>query len=350
MNVRSGPMVALLSAVLFGASTPLAKALLNDIDPWLLAGLLYVAAGVGLACVQGVRRLMGGGAGSESTLRGRQWLWLVAAIVMGGVIGPVLLMSGLRHTPAAGAALLLNLEGVLTALLAWFIFGENFDRRIALGMGAITLGALVLSWQGVALVGALGPLAIAGACLAWAVDNNLTRKVSLADPVQIALLKGCSAGAINVLIAIALGAPWPPTGALAGAAVVGLLGYGMSLVLFVVALRSLGTARTAAYFSLAPFFGAAVAVLVLGERVTYQLLAAAACMGIGAWLHMSEHHEHEHPHRPAEHEHRHTHDEHHQHDHDEADLGREPHSHAHTHAWSPHRHPHFPDAHHRHGH
>jgi drug/metabolite transporter (DMT)-like permease len=351
MSAPFGPMVALLSAALFGASTPLAKVLLNDIDPWLLAGLLYAAAGIGLAVLQGVRRLLGGGAQGEAAPRGRDWLWLLAAIVVGGVISPVLLMNGLRLTPAAGAALLLNLEGVLTGLLAWFVFGENFDRRIALGMAAITAGAIVLSWQGVApLGGVLGPLAIGGACLGWAVDNNLTRKVSLTDPVRIALLKGCSAGAVNVLIALALGASWPSPSALAGAAVVGVAGYGASLVLFVVALRWLGTARTGAYFSLAPFFGATVAVLVLGERVTLQLLVAAACMAIGAWLHLTEQHEHAHSHASIVHEHRHTHDEHHQHDHAEADLGREPHSHAHTHARALHWHPHFPDAHHRHGH
>ena len=344
-------MVALASAALFGASTPLAKMLLNDVDPWLLAGLLYAAAGIGLACFSGVRRVLGGGARAEASLRGRQWAWLLAAIVVGGVIAPVLLMMGLRLTPAAGAALLLNLEGVLTGLLAWFIFKENFDRRIALGMAAITAGALVLSWQGPSsLGGALGPLAIAAGCLGWAVDNNLTRKVSLTDPVQIALLKGCSAGTVNVLIALAGGAPWPPPRALVGAAVVGLTGYGVSLVLFVIALRQLGTARTAAYFSLAPFFGAAVAVLGLGEPVTIQLLVAAGCMAIGAGLHLSEHHEHQHPHEPVVHEHRHTHDEHHGHDHVEADLGGEPHSHAHTHPPGRHQHPHFPDAHHRHGH
>ena len=351
MRVPLGAILALLSAALFGASTPLAKALLNEIDPWLLAGLLYAAAGIGLAFLQGIRWVAGGTGRTEAPLRGREWVWLLAAIVAGGVVGPVLLMSGLSRTPAAGAALLLNLEGVMTALLAWFVFGENVDRRIALGMAAITAGAMVLSWQGVApLGGALGPLAIAGACLAWAIDNNLTRKVSLTDPVRIALLKGCSAGTVNVLIALALGARWPHPSALAGAALVGLAGYGVSLVLFVVALRSLGTARTAAYFSLAPFFGAAVAVLVLGERVTVQLLVAAGCMAVGAWLHLTEHHEHGHPHELVVHEHRHVHDEHHQHDHVDTEPGEEPHSHAHGHAPLAHLHPHFPDAHHRHGH
>jgi drug/metabolite transporter (DMT)-like permease len=351
MRAPLGAGLALLSAALFGASTPLAKVLLVEIDPWLLAGLLYVAAGSGLAIAQGIRRLAGGPDRPGTAPRGRERAWLVAAIATGGVIGPVLLMTGLGRTPAASASLLLTLEGVMTAVLAWVIFGENVDRRIALGLAAITAGALVLSWQGAApLDGALGPLLIAGACLAWAIDNNLTRKVSLADPVRIALFKGCSAGAVNVLIALSLGARWPDAGALAGTALVGVAGYGVSLVLFVLALRSLGAARTAAYFSLAPFFGAAVAVLALGEPVTPQLAVAAACMAAGAWLHLTEHHEHRHRHDGVVHDHAHLHDEHHQHDHAAAEPRATPHSHAHAHAPFIHRHPHYPDAHHRHRH
>lgn len=349
MTVPRGAILALSSAALFGASTPLAKALLEEIDPWLLAGLLYTAAGIGLALLQTVRQVAGGAGRTEAPLRGREWAWLLAAIAAGGVIGPVLLMGGLGRTPAAGASLLLNLEGVMTALLAWFIFGENVDGRVALGMAAITAGALMLSWQGVTPLGRpLGPLAIAGACLAWAIDNNLTRKISLADPVRIALLKGCSAGTVNVLIALALGARWPSARALAGAALLGFVGYGLSLVLFVLALRSIGVARTAAYFSLAPFFGAALAVLVLGERATLGLLAAGACMAVGAWLHVTERHAHGHRHQLIVHEHLHVHDEHHRHGHAGGTADREAHSHQHEHDFLLHQHPHFPDAHHQH--
>ena len=351
MRVPLGPSLALASAVLFGASTPLAKLLLAEIDPWLLAGLLYAAAGIGLAVAQGIRWLAGGSGQRGGTLRGPERAWLLAAIAAGGVVGPVLLMVGLSRTPAAGAALLLSLEGVMTAVLAWVVFGENVDRRIALGMVAITGGAVVLAWQGATSFGGLlGPVAIAGACLAWAVDNNLTRKIALADPVRIAGLKGCCAGAVNVLIALGMGARWPDGGALLGAAVVGVTGYGVSLVLFVLALRSLGTARTAAYFSLAPFFGAAVAVLALGEPMTAQLAVAAACMAVGAWLHLTEHHEHPHRHEAIAHDHRHVHDEHHQHDHAGPASGTGAHSHAHAHRPLIHRHPHYPDAHHRHRH
>jgi drug/metabolite transporter (DMT)-like permease len=191
---------------------------------------------------------------------------------------------------------------------------------------------------------------IAGACLAWAVDNNLTRKVSQTDPVQIALLKGCVAGVVNVGIAFGLGSALPPLGVLGAAAVVGFAGYGVSLVLFVVALRHIGTARTGAYFSLAPFFGGLVAVLVLGEPVTIQIVAAGSLMALGVWLHLTERHEHEHGHEEMAHEHRHVHDEHHQHRHDGSEPPGEPHSHWHAHAQLRHSHAHFPDIHHRHEH
>src|SRR6266540_2071244 len=347
--LSSGAGLAILSALLFGASTPLAKLLLRDIDAWMLAGLLYLGSGVGLIAVRSLVRVLGAGPRGEAAIRGRGWMWLALATLSGGVIGPVLLMIGLAHTTATSAALLLNLEGVLTALLAWFVFRENFDRRIALGMAAIVAGGLVLTWGGSFILSAvLGPVMIAGACLAWAVDNNVTRKVSQADPVQIALLKGCVAGVVNVGIAFALGSVLPPLGALGAAVAVGFAGYGVSLVLFVVALRHIGTARTGAYFSLAPFFGGLVAVMLLRDAVTVQLVAAGALMALGVWLHLTERHAHEHEHHEMAHEHRHEHDEHHQHAHDGTEPPGEPHSHWHVHVRLRHSHPHFPDLHHRH--
>lgn len=349
--LSSGAGLALLSALLFGASTPLAKVLLRDIDPWMLAGLLYLGSGLGLIAVRSLVRVLGSGARSEAAIRGGGWMWLALAILSGGIIGPVLLMVGLAHTAASSAALLLNLEGVLTALLAWFVFRENVDRRIALGMAAIVAGGLVLTWGGHLILSAvLGPVMIAGACLAWAVDNNLTRRVSQADPVQIALLKGCVAGVVNVGIAFGLGSALPPLGALGAAVIVGFAGYGVSLVLFVVALRQIGTARTGAYFSVAPFFGGLVAVLLLREAVTVQIVAAGSLMALGVWLHLTERHEHEHGHEETAHEHRHVHDQHHQHSHDGSEPPGEPHSHWHVHAQLRHSHAHFPDIHHRHEH
>ena len=258
----SGIPAALAAAVLFGAGTPLAKLLLEHAGPWLLAALLYLGSGLGLWLLRQVRQ-------SPTTQLARgDWLWLAGAVATGGVAGPVLLMTGLTAMPASSAALLLNAEGVFTALLAWFVFKENFDRRIALGMIAIVAGAVVLSWpaEGTVEFASLWPaLAVLGACLAWAIDNNLTRKVALSDASWIAMVKGLAAGATNLVVAVSLGAAWPGAAPVLGAALVGFFSYGTSLTLFVVALRHLGTARTGAYFSVAPFFGALMALALLHE-------------------------------------------------------------------------------------
>jgi drug/metabolite transporter (DMT)-like permease len=339
---------ALGAAALFGFSTPAAKALLGRVDPWLLAGLLYLGSGLGLALWRALRPK--GGAG-ETALARRDLPWLAGAIFFGGVAGPVLLMAGLSQTEASAASLFLTLEGVATALIAWFVFHENFDRRIALGMGLIASGAVVLSWQGAAAeTGMAGPLALTGACVAWGIDNNLTRKVSLADPAEIAMIKGLAAGTVNLTFGLWAGAALPSASILALAGVVGFLGYGVSLVLFVLALRHLGTARTGAYFSTAPFLGAAAATFTLGEPVTLQLAAAGALMGAGVWLHLTEKHAHEHAHEPLGHAHMHVHDEHHRHAHGPNDAPGEPHAHWHRHPGMKHSHPHVPDMHHQHRH
>lgn len=350
-TIGPGVLVALGAAVLFGASTPFAKLLVGELQPVLLAGLLYLGSGIGLSLWRWTARRFKPNDAKEASLARADLPWLAGAILLGGVIGPVLLMVGLTRTPGSSGSLLLNLEGVLTAALAWWVFKENFDRRIALGMAAITAGGLVLSWEGQpALSVPWGPLAIAGACLAWAIDNNLTRKVSSADPLQIAAAKGLVAGPMNLGLALALGASIPSLPIIVAAAVVGLLGYGVSLTLFVLALRHLGTARTGAYFSLAPFVGAAVALPLLGEVVSVTFVGAAALMGVGVWLHLTERHEHEHEHEPMEHDHLHVHDEHHQHEHLATDPPGEPHSHPHRHAAMRHSHAHYPDIHHRHEH
>ena len=344
-----GIAAALAAALLFGAGTPFAKLLLDAVGPWLLAGLLYLGSGVGLA----ILRYFKGAA--PVTLSRTDAAWLAAAVVCGGIAGPVLLMWGLAGTQAATASLLLNAEGVLTALLAWFVFRENVDRRVALGMFCIVAGAVVLAWpaDGVAAResgGALPALAVIAACLAWAIDNNLTRKVSLTDATWVAMVKGLAAGATNVAIAVFAGAALPawPT-ALAGATL-GFVSYGLSLALFVVALRHLGTARTGAYFSTAPFVGALIAVAALGEPLEPRLGIAALLMAAGVWLHLTERHVHEHTHEPLEHDHEHAHDEHHQHEHDAPVAPGVRHSHHHRHEPITHTHPHYPDAHHRHGH
>jgi drug/metabolite transporter (DMT)-like permease len=315
----------------------------------MLAGLLYGASGLGLGVIAAGRHALGIESG-EAPLRREDLPWLAAVVLFGGITGPVLLMLGLQRTGAASASLLLNLEGVFTLAIAWVAFRENVDRRIALGAAAILAGALLLSWQGGFGELGWGALAIAGACLAWAVDNNLTRKVSSADPLQIAMIKGAVAGAVNIALAAMLGSSWPPLGAAMAAGAVGFFGYGVSLVLFVLALRHLGTARTGAYYALAPFVGAALGILVLAEPVTWEFALAAALMALGLYLHLVEHHEHEHAHDPMTHEHAHVHDEHHQHSHRAGEPTEEPHVHVHSHARLVHKHPHYPDIHHRHSH
>lgn len=339
---------ALAAALLFGASTPLAKQLLRDTSPMLLAGLLYLGSGVGL----GVVRLLRDRGWRKPALARAEWLWLLLAIAFGGVLGPLLLMLGLSRTPAAAASLLLNLEAVLTALLAWLAFRENTDRRVVLGMLLIVAGAAALATRGDSSARGLGwgALLIALACLCWALDNNFTRKVSASDAVFLAALKGLTAGAVNAGLALLLEERLPPPAGIAEAMAVGLLGYGVSLVLFVVALRGLGAARTGAYFSTAPFLGAAIAVLAFGEHPSPLFWLAAVLMAAGVWLHLQERHEHVHTHRPMTHTHRHVHDEHHQHTHDFDWDGREPHTHEHTHALLTHSHPHYPDIHHQHEH
>lgn len=346
--VSSGVGAAILAAFLFGVSTPLAKRLVGDLAPLPLAGLLYLGSGIGLTALRLAWR---SGAERGSGLSGADWPWLGGAVVFGGLLGPVLLMAGLRSTPAATAALLLNLEAVFTALLAWFVFRENFDRRIAVGMALIVAGGVALSRDpGGGLALPRGALAVGAACLCWAIDNNFTQRVSAADPLLVASIKGLVSGAVNTLLALALG--FRPSGAplILAALLVGLVGYGLSLAFFVLALRHLGTARTGAYFSLAPFMGAVVAVSFFGEPTTGPLLVAGSLMGAGAWLHLTERHEHDHAHEAVVHVHAHVHDEHHGHDHLAGAGEREHHAHEHAHQRLIHRHPHYPDIHHRHGH
>lgn len=344
-----GAALALAAAFLFGLSTPAAKLLVGRIDPWMLAGLLYLASGIALVLIWFAGRLAG--FLKIGIIRGTDWFWLAGAIVAGGVAGPVLLTLGLVQTQAATASLLLNLEGVLTAGIAWVVFHENVGRRIALGMAAIVAGALVLSWQGGPMTADVaGPMLIAAAGLAWAIDNNLTRQVSHGSPLIIAMLKGLVAGPINIGIGLWLGATWPTGPDLASVSVVGVLGYGVSLMLFVLALRAVGTARTGAYFATAPFVGTAVAIAVLGDPMTWQLAMAGTLMAVGVWLHLTERHEHHHAHEPVTHSHRHRHDDgHHDHAHSAEEVGAS-HSHEHSHPALLHRHSHYPDLHHRHRH
>ena len=364
-----GVWMALASAFLFGAGTPLAKGLLGHISPWLLAGLLYAGSGLGLLVYRAIKKL------PTPQLNRSEWAWLLAAVVCGGGAAPVLLMFGLLGLPASHASLLLNAEAVLTTLLAWALFKEHLGRRIVLGMTLIVAGALVLAWPPGAMHASAHAshfwpaFAVVLACAFWALDNNFTRHVAHADASWIACVKGLSAGVTNLLLAVVLGAAWPSFAGISAAMTVGFLCYGVSLTLFVLALRHLGASRTGAYFSVAPFVGSAISVVFFAEPVGWPLGLAVVLMGLGVWLHLTENHQHLHTHVALVHTHEHNHahnhahthahsqsndDEHHDHVyvHAGVDAPAKPgaHSHQHRHERLQHSHAHFPDIHHRHQH
>jgi drug/metabolite transporter (DMT)-like permease len=313
-SLSTAVLAALGAAMLFGASTPLAKQFVGDLSALLQAGLLYLGSGVGLFAM----RLLRDRRWRAPALARSQWPWLLGAIACGGVIAPTLLMLGLARMSAASASLLLNLEGVLTALLAWVVFREATDRRVMSGMFLITLGALLLAWPGASTRladGGSGAALVAGACLCWALDNNLTRQVSNADALFIAGLKGLMAAGVNIGLALVTGQAVPAWSVTAPVLLIGFLGYGLSLTLFVLALRHLGTARTGAYFSAAPFMGAALAVGWFGEATSALFWGAGMLMAAGLWLHLTERHSHPHWHGQMQHSHPHFPDIQHRHEH-----------------------------------
>jgi drug/metabolite transporter (DMT)-like permease len=342
-----GVPFAIAAAIAFGFSTPAAKILLGTISPLMLAGLLYLGSGFGLSVIIAFRKFDGSSVTEAGITRG-DLPWLFGTILFGGVLGPILLLIGLSTTDAAAASLLLNLESVLTLLLAWLVFREQVDHQLFIGAVAIVAGATILSWQGEIGKFSWGTIMIALACFSWAIDNNLTRKISTSDPYVLAAIKGVCAGSVNMALAIYAGANLPTFAKLAGAMSLGFVSYGLGLVLFIYALRHLGTARTSTYYGTAPFIGAFAATIFFGSPITPIIIAAGLLMAIGAWLHLTEHHEHDHTHIELDHNHAHSHDVHHQHIH-EGEVT-EPHTHAHHHTPTRHKHAHYPDAHHRHEH
>jgi len=323
-NQLAGKAAALLAAVLFGCGAPAAKALLGTVDPPLLAGLLYFSSGFALAIACAVRGLP-----SEAPSR-RDGIWLASAIAAGGVVAPLLLLVGLSRTSASSASLALVLEAPLTALAARLLFGEQIGSRAWQGLALTTLGAAATVAASEGAADALGIGLVALACLGWALDNNFTREVSHLDPLMVAAAKGLAGGAVNIAVALALGARPPGAALIAPAAVVGVVSYGTSLVLYVLALRSLGASRVAALFAVAPFVGAVAGVAVLGEPATPGLVVGALFVGLGVWRLLGESHGHWHRHEPVEHSHLHRHDQHHRHDHGAA-IDSEPHEHWHRH-------------------
>jgi drug/metabolite transporter (DMT)-like permease len=342
-----GVPLALGASAAFGVSTPVAKVLLGSVDPWIMAGLLYLGSGIGLSILIAFRSIRGIKP-TEAKLSRGDMPWLLGTILFGGVLGPVLLLFGLSFSDAVSASLLLNLEAAFTLLLAWIVFHEHVDRRLFIGAVCIIAGALLLSWQGNIGKISWGAVLVALACMSWAIDNNLTRKISASDPFVLAAIKGMVAGSVNTTLALYAGAHWPESSILFSAMLLGFISYGLGLVLFIFALRYLGAARTGAYYGTAPFIGALFATVLLGTPITSIILIAGALMAVGAWFHLAEQHDHGHVHFDLEHDHAHIHDEHHQHEH--SDEMTEPHSHQHRHKPLKHTHQHFPDLHHRHDH
>ncbi|NPC72296.1 EamA family transporter [Corallococcus exiguus] len=347
-----GAVLGLSAAALFGVSAPVSKLLLPSSTPLLLASLLYLGGGLGLSVLELLRRMRGPGVKAAEASIGRRDVPLLAGVILcGGILGPVLMLLGLQRMSGVAASLLLNLEGPFTILLALWVFGEHLGRSGTLAAGFIMAGAAVLGFQEGELRGDLmGMLALAGACLAWAVDNNLTQRLSLKDPLALVRIKALGSGTCTLVLAWMLGHPLPGAAVLGGALVLGFASYGLSIVLDAYALRLLGAAREAAYFATAPFVGALVSVPLLGERLRALDLVAGGLMATGVMLLLRERHGHEHTHATLEHEHLHVHDAHHQHPHPSGTPAAEPHSHPHHHAPLTHDHPHVSDLHHRHRH
>jgi len=344
--MKRAALMALAAAALFGASAPVAKRLLAEVAPSMLAALLY--AGAGLMALPFAARTW---KRREAPLRAADLPLLAGVVGFGGVAGPLLLLYGLERTSATVASLLLNLEAVFTTAIALLLFREWIGRRGIAALVVVVAGCALSTWAaGGATQTLLGPLAVAAACVCWAIDNNLTQRLSLKDPLAVVCVKGLGAAPIAYAIARwSAHAAWPPARIVAGALALGAVSYGLSLMLYVRATRTLGAARTGVLFAAAPFVGAALAIPIAGDAPSLRVAGAALLIAAGVWLLVSEQHAHTHRHEPLEHEHLHTHDEHHQHAH-RGDEGPEPHSHPHHHEPIEHAHAHASDVHHRHKH
>ncbi len=342
---------ALLAAVLFGASAPFAKLLLGEIDPIPLAALLYLGSGVGAWILLLVQRAGNRWKEAEAHLTRTDIPWLVGAMLAGRVAAPILLMRGLNQTPASTASLLLNFESVATTLIAVYAFKEAVDKRILWATGLITLVSILLTWTGWQWGLSLGTLGVMSACFLWGVDNNLTRHISAKNPLVIVGAKGLGAALFSLALTFLFGKSLPEISVIALAMLLGAVSYGVSIQLFILAMRGLGAARTCMLFGVAPFVGTFLSLVILREMPLSLFWVAVPVMLAGAWLMLTENHDHHHIHEALEHTHAHIHtDEHHGHDHLVGlSLVNRMHSHPHSHEALTHCHTHTPDLHHRHG-
>lgn len=352
MKTKASYLQALLAALLFGASAPFSKLLLGEVDPIPLAGLLYLGSGLGSVIILFGRRLFKREEVAEEPLQRADYPWLLGAVLAGGVAAPILLMWGLARTPASTASLLLNFEAVATTVIAVWAFKEPVDRRIGSAIGLITLAAVLLSWTTGDWGVSLGAVGIIAASTLWGVDNNLTRHISGRDPLMIVAIKGLGAGSFSLVLGVGLGKPLPAWPAIGLAMLLGAVSYGVSIQLFILAMRALGAARTSTLFATAPFIGAALSLVLLHDQPQTLYWLAFPLMAFGAALMLTERHDHLHVHVPVQHTHRHSHpDPHHMHTHEgDGGTAQLTHNHAHSHELLEHQHPHTPDADHQHSH
>lgn len=348
------PMVqALMAALLFGASAPLSKILLGNIAPIPLASFLYIGSGAGLLLFQVLDRVVKNNYIVEAPLTRKDFPWLIGAAMFGGVIAPILLMSSLRTTPASTSSLLLNFEGVATTVIAVLFFKENIGKKVWIAVFLITSASIVLSWDFSNKWGfSIGALGIISACFCWGIDNNFTRNISSKNPFSIVTVKGFGAGLFSLLMSFILGNTMPNLKIILSAMLLGCFSYGFSIVLFVLAMRNMGSARTSALFGTAPFIGIILSFLLYNDKPNVMFITALIVMVIGTAVLLKEKHSHRHLHQYLVHEHKHTHiDMHHNHIHENDIIeGGIYHSHVHTHEEIGHEHPHMPDIHHRHMH
>lgn len=339
-----GGFLALLAAALFGVSTPLVQKLGMGMGPFSTAALLYAgAAGIGALLRQPAEK--------EARLLRSDWPRLIAVALFGAVIAPVAMAWGLQRASGTGASLMLTLEALFTAVLAWRLYGETMDRRVWAAVLLLLGGgiALVLDQSQSGSSQLWGLVAVMVATVAWGMDNTLSRALAERDPGQVVLAKAVLGVTATGSLAVLTGEPLPGAGAALGLMAVGVSCYGLSLRFYLLAQRAFGAARTGSIFAFVPFIGAALAILLGDRSGGWGMVLGGALMLVGVLVHLMESHHHEHDHVALEHEHAHTHaDGHHDHVHDTLPTG--PHSHLHTHTRMRHSHAHVPDVHHAHPH